>query len=96
MPHLQKVGEAYKDKGVHIIGLSVDKNKSKPRQFFKNSPAPSYTVGWIGDGGMKTFQTPGIPSLFIVDEKGIIRHHILGYSPKGNVLEKKLDALLKN
>ena len=95
MPHLQELGEAYKDRGVHVVGLSLDAQQKKPEDFFKEVPAPSYTVGWIGEGGFETFDVDGIPSMFVVDKDGVIQHYIQGYSSGSDELEQVLDRLLE-
>lgn len=95
MPHLQEVAAEYKDKGVNIIGLSVDQEKEKPEIFFTDFAAPAYTVGWIGADGFDTFDIRGIPSLFIIDEEGVIVEYFSGYSPGSTRLEETIERLLQ-
>jgi len=95
MPHLQEVAAEYKDKGVNIIGLSVDQEKQAPEEFFVDFPAPAYTVGWIGEEGFEAFNIRGIPSLFVVDNNGVIIEYFSGYSPGSTRLEDTIDRLLQ-
>lgn len=93
MPHLQEVQEAYADKGVRVIGLSVDKERSAAIRFFKGAEV-GYTLGWAGQPGWTSLKLSGIPALFVVGRDGVITHRIEGYGSHDTRLERALDSLL--
>ncbi len=93
MPHLQEVAEAYADKGVKIVGLSVDENKGVAKRFYKGAEV-SYDLAWFGDGGFHALKISGIPSLFVLDGDGVVVRKITGYTSGDTRLEEALDAVL--
>lgn len=95
MPHLQAVTDAYADRGVRVIGLSVDDELAPVKALFAGDFQPAYTVGWVGLSGFESGKFRGIPSLFVVDEQGRVNTYIAGYSDGDIRLEKALDALLE-
>ncbi len=98
IPGLAKVYEKYKNKGFIILGISLDKNvspsmlKDFKHQFKKYLDVDiSYPI-LIGSkkvvrdfGGIRA-----IPTSFLIDKKGIIREHIIGY-----ISETYLESLIK-
>ena len=95
MPHLQEIAEAYADRGVQVISLSVDDDVSQLESFFAGDFQPAYAVGWVGSGGFVTGQFSGIPSMFVVDGEGRVDTYISGYGEGDTRLESALDALLE-
>lgn len=95
MPHLQEVAQSYQDRGVEIMGLSVDADLDVVQEFFDVDFSPLYTVGWVGRDGFEIGQFSGIPSLFVVDTDGTIAEYIVGYGGKGDSrVEEAIEALL--
>jgi cytochrome c biogenesis protein CcmG/thiol:disulfide interchange protein DsbE len=98
IPELIKLQERYRDKGLAIIGMSMD----EPRQFpdaymraFKEKykinyrvirTTPEVTKDYFGTGNM------AIPTLFVIDREGRIREKIVGYVP--GAVEKSLKGVL--
>jgi len=93
MPHLQEVAEAYEEKGVKIVGLSVDENKGVAKRFYKGAEV-SYDLAWFGDDGFKAMKITGIPSLFVLDGDGVVVRKITGYASGDTRLEEALDEVL--
>lgn len=82
----------YKDKGMEIIGVSVDRVGSDKvldfaRAFKINYPVVMYTAKIIRD------YEPGraIPTTIIIDKNGKIRHKHIGYMDKGTIERYFLD-----
>lgn len=82
----------YKDKGMEIIGISVDRGGlGKVFDFVKayqiNYPVVMYTTQIIRD------YEPGraIPTTIIIDKNGMIRHKHIGYMNKGTLERYFLD-----
>jgi thiol-disulfide isomerase/thioredoxin len=96
IPHLTKVAALYKDKGVVVVGVSVEKEESVVRPFVeKQADKMDYIVALdpdrtVSDLYMKAFAQNTIPHAFLVDGSGKIAWH--GIPDSG--LEKAIDKAL--
>lgn len=78
IPHLTEVQKKYKDKGVTVIGITNEKDLEKVKAFVtEQGDKMDYTVaiedgGNISKGYMTAYKQRGIPSAFIVNQKGNI------------------------
>ncbi len=93
IPDLIALQSKYGDKGFQVIGFSLDRNESKVEDFVKNEGInypilvvpPSVAEAWG--------EIEGIPTTYILDKEGFIRHDYLGpASPQE--LEAAIEALL--
>lgn len=94
MPHLQEVAAAYADRGVSVIGVSVDEKLSTVKRFMSGVQV-DYQLAWFGREGFEVAKVSGIPALFVIDDHGKVRHHIGGYGKGDTRLEEALDGLLE-
>lgn len=93
-PNVVKLYEAYKDKGLQIIGVSLDKEDAKWKKAIKDD-----NLTWIHMSNLKFWQDPiakqynvkSIPATFILDEKGTI----IAKDLRGEELDAKIAELLK-
>jgi thiol-disulfide isomerase/thioredoxin len=96
IPHLTKVATQYKDKGVVVVGISIEKEESVVRPFVeKQADKMDYIVAvdpeWtVANPYMKAFGQNTIPHAFLVDGSGKIAWH--GIPDSG--LEKAIDKAL--
>jgi cytochrome c biogenesis protein CcmG/thiol:disulfide interchange protein DsbE len=100
IPELVEIQEKYRDKGVTILGISVDVPDSISEadlRAFKNKLKMNYTVlradrqvmaDYFAGGGAQM----AIPTLFVVDQQGKIREKHVGFRP--GKLEETLQRLL--
>jgi cytochrome c biogenesis protein CcmG/thiol:disulfide interchange protein DsbE len=100
IPELVEIQKKYKDKGVVVLGISVDLPEQVSRAdllAFKDKMHINYTilradrqvmVDYFGGGN----EQMAIPTLFVVDKKGRVRDKLVGYKP-GKV-EQSLKKLL--
>jgi len=78
IPHLTKVQKQYKDKGVTVIGISNEKKLEKVKNYVtEQGEKMNYTVAVdperkTSKGYMTAYKQRGIPSAFIVNQKGNI------------------------
>lgn len=95
-PHMRDLYATYKDKGLEIIGISVD---SKIEPWLKILPSlknPWYQV-WDDKDVMLAYAVTALPTSFLIDTEGKIILKEVGYEPNGNsALDKKLAELLGN
>jgi len=94
IPGFIELYKKYKDKGVEIIGISLDEGGVKDVLPFMKEFGINYTI-LIGNykvtqdyGGIR-----GIPTTFVIDKKGNIRAKYVGYRPK-EVFERDIIMLL--
>lgn len=98
MPHMTETQKKYKDKNVHVIGVAIwERNWDGVAPFVKENDAKmGYSVcrdtedGKIAETWMKAAGRNGIPSIFIVDQKGTIAW--MGHPAE---MDKPLEQIVK-
>jgi thiol-disulfide isomerase/thioredoxin len=95
MPILAKVAASYKDKGVVFFAINQREKPDEIRGFFKGKDY-QVTVALDPEGEVGgTYGVEGIPTLVLIDKKGMVQAVHVGYSPDiKTTLPKELDALL--
>lgn len=94
MPELDEVYKKYKDKGVIVVGVSVDKPEDVKRyEIIRKSV--SYPTAMASDvkGLADMFEISSLPSMYVFDQNGKKRKSISGYRP--GWLEEVIEDLLK-
>jgi len=83
----------YKDKGLEIVGISVD---SKVEPWLKILPSllnPWYQL-WDDQDVMLSYAVTALPTSFLLDTEGKIILKEVGYEPNGHsAMDKKLAEL---
>ena len=100
IPHFNELYREYKEKGLMVIGVSLDRGGSKVVANFMESTEIIYPVV-IGDretpGVYQEYLRPdergGIPFTFLLDREGKIRYSYVGYREKA-VFEEDIKKLL--
>jgi len=96
IPDFVELYGEYKDEGLVIIGVNLDRGDSRAvKQFSKNYkinyPIVTGNVNVTQDyGGIR-----GIPTTFIIDRKGNIKEKYVGYRPKAT-FEEAVKKLLES
>jgi len=95
IPGFVKVYEQYKDEGMEIIGVSLDKISPESLVNFVEEYKMNYPVAFFTKKLMLDYK-PGqfIPTTIIIDKKGKIRHKHVGYMDK-KILEKYFLELIE-
>jgi thiol-disulfide isomerase/thioredoxin len=80
MPSLQKLHERHSGDDLMVLGFDTDVgNESAVRRFLAEREI-TYPVGRASAQQRAAFGgIPGIPTTFIVDRSGVIRHKVVGY-----------------
>lgn len=82
MPSLQSLHEDHAEDGLLVLGLSTDTGSDVPIRAFLSEKNITYPVARAPRQLIEAFgEIPMIPTTFIIDRKGIIRHRIEGYAP---------------
>jgi cytochrome c biogenesis protein CcmG, thiol:disulfide interchange protein DsbE len=94
-PAYQDLYVKYKASGLEILAISVDDETKDIPDFLKKHGA-KFPAGW--DEGHKIadcYKPPKMPSAYVIDRNGVIRHIHEGYKDgKEKELEKEIKALL--
>ncbi|WP_347921893.1 TlpA disulfide reductase family protein [Pontimicrobium sp. SW4] len=94
-PNIVRVYEKYKDKGLAIIGVSLDKpgNKARWQKAIEDDNLNWYHVGslqYFNDPVARMYDINSIPASFILDENG----KIVAKKLRGSDLEKQIASML--
>lgn len=83
IPGFLEIYDQYKSKGMEIIGVSVDRTGRAPVLNFARQYRISYPVV-MSTQKLERDYRPGqyIPTTFVIDEKGQIRHKHIGFMNK--------------
>lgn len=83
IPALVELQEKYRDKGVEVIGLTVEDPELKDQILdFKKEFRINYRLGFAGKEIFLAFDQTGVlPQTFIFSREGILLKHIRGYHP---------------
>ncbi|MEQ1875909.1 MAG: TlpA disulfide reductase family protein [Bdellovibrionia bacterium] len=79
MPVLNKLDKKFRSKGLAIIGINVDNDRESGLGFLKENPVD---FPLVFDEGKKTIDRVGVatmPSSFLIDNKGKVRHIHKGF-----------------
>lgn len=79
IPSLERFSEEYKERGVRVIGISIDRDKDKLKSFLVRNPL-NYRV--LHDPQGKVFvdllTVKGLPATYIIDPQGRVVERITG------------------
>lgn len=96
LPHIQKIYDKYRDKGVTVLAITSESNIEKVKDFIEEG---GYSFPILIDRRGEANSAYGIraiPMLFVLDKEGIIQHIHRGYSPEIEAtLSKEIEDLLK-
>lgn len=93
-PNVVKVYEKYKDKGLNIIGVSLDRKAEDWKNAIEDDGLTwnqVSNVAYFNDPVAKLYNVEAIPAAFLLDENGII----VAKNLRGPALEKKVAELLQ-
>jgi thiol-disulfide isomerase/thioredoxin len=89
------LGELQKElgpRGLVVLGVSVDEKRSAYETFLKRHPQPFATVRDASHQLAKTVQVPKMPTSYLIDRRGVVRHVHEGFH--GDVTVRQLRAQL--
>ena len=99
MPTLEKFAAEYHDKGMVLIGVSLDRRASDARSFLDKNDYDSLIALWESvsapQGVAKTYGVNAIPHTFVIDRDGIIHFSDHPMRLNESILDKLWSAPLK-
>ena len=94
LPHVESLYQKYHAKGLDIVSVSNDNSEKALKAYLKAHPKMAWPQlfdaqhpGWSPLAA--DFGISGIPTQFVIDRQGVLRHIVVGYSPN---LAAKLTA----
>jgi len=95
MPVMNRMHDELQGKGLEVIAVNLDEEREDADEFLTKRPV-RFTIAGNPDGACpNAFGVAAMPSSYLIDRKGVIRHVLLGFR-KGEAaaIRKKVDALL--
>ncbi|THD67878.1 AhpC/TSA family protein [Robertkochia marina] len=92
-PNMVKLYEQYHDKGLNVIGVSLDQKKEAWVKAIEEDQLPWYQVSTLQGGNdpiAREYQVNSIPATFVLDENGVI----IAKGLRGEALYEKIAELL--
>jgi peroxiredoxin len=95
LPQLEKLHKKYKDRGLVVVGVSVDEEAENLTGFLKKVKLSFPIVHDKAHAVADRFHPPRMPSSYIADRNGVVRHVHGGYrSGDAQQFETEVAALL--
>ncbi len=95
MPVLQRMYTTHRQNGFSIVGVSQDSAASNVQQFLRRIPVTFPIVLDTAHAVAGRYAPPRMPTSFIVDRRGIVRHVHAGFrSSDAAAMEREVAALV--
>jgi peroxiredoxin len=92
LPVLQRLYSELKDKGLVVVGVSVDRDAKDAASYMSRNKI-TFPMGYGGRSNVSsTYGVQGVPMSFVIDDKGIVRFVHLGEVDAG-ALKSELSGL---
>jgi len=80
IPHINDLYKAYRERGLEIIGLSLDKGSPERVRKFALNIGIEYTIIMADDDLVKKYGISPIPTTYLIDREGHITNKWVGFS----------------
>jgi thiol-disulfide isomerase/thioredoxin len=91
IPHLVDLNRRYGKQGLQLLGLSADDDSGAVKEFAAEKKIP-YPVAMVNDQLLNDYGVRSIPTLFVINKKGIVVERFMGFSDE---MSRSLEALIK-
>jgi len=78
-PFMNELSRDLKDKGLQVIGVNLDETSADAQNFLAKYPANFVIAADTNEQCAKDFGVQAMPSTYIVDRNGTVRHVHLGF-----------------
>ena len=96
MPTLDALHRKHGVRGFTVVGVNKDATAADAERFLKRTPVGFTLVSDAGDALAKAFDVKAMPSGYLVDRKGVVRHVHRGFTAEtAAALEREIEALLQ-
>lgn len=94
-PFLNQLHNALKEKGLQVIGVNLDENPEDAKAFLTDYPVDFPVAADTGEQCARKFDVKAMPSSYLVDRNGIVRHVHFGFrSDEAEDVRKLVEQLL--
>ena len=95
-PWLNAMQQKYGQRGFKVIAINVDSDRQLANGFLKEHRA-DFAIGYDAEGQLASaFQVKGMPSSFLIDRNGEIRHSHIGFREQESALmEEQIQGLIR-
>ncbi|MEZ4254327.1 MAG: TlpA disulfide reductase family protein [Polyangiales bacterium] len=95
IPHLDRLYQKYKSKGFAVIGVSVDRERAKAKEFISRLKA-TFPSGHDAEHVVADRYAPSkMPSSYVVDRGGVVRFTHFGFrAGEERAIESEVQSLL--
>ena len=96
MPALDEMYRSMQGQGFTVVGVNKDVSRELARRFLDKVPVGFVLVMDAQDAAAKAFDVKAMPSGYLVDRKGVVRHVHRGFTDETAAqLRREVEALLK-
>lgn len=78
---LNQLDHDMRDKGLHVIGVNLDEKVADAKEFLAKHPVDFSIVADPSKQCAKVFELMAMPTSYLIDRKGAIRHIHQGFRP---------------
>ena len=87
---LNTLHDEYKDRGLVIVSVSIDRSLEKLKRYMKEMPADYIVLSDTEGLSAGLYKIMGLPTSYMIDSKGIVRHKNTGYKKWTSSSSKKI------
>jgi len=97
MPELQSLHKKYADRGLSVVGISIDEGGPAKVRKFVESKKFTYPIAVDSDKApaWDAFRVKAVPAAFLIDRDGRVVAQWTGAPANAKELEQKLEELLR-
>ena len=92
IPHFTGLYRTYNKKGLEILGMSADEDGDKEVRGFVAENKISYPVALAGDEMMTEYGIRSLPTVYIINKKGVIAEKYMGFNDD---MARSMETLIK-
>jgi thiol-disulfide isomerase/thioredoxin len=94
-PFLSDLNRDYHSRGLRIVGINLDENFADAKDFLAQHPAGFSVASGVNEQCAEDFGVQAMPSSYLIDRNGVIRHEHRGFRPgEAEQLRKLVEQLL--
>jgi thiol-disulfide isomerase/thioredoxin len=94
-PILNGLYQSYHQQGFEVVGINLDEEPEAALRFLKDNPVDFSVLRDIQGDVPKSYQVEAMPTSFLIDKKGLVRHIHTGFSRADEAeLKQKIQMLL--
>ena len=94
-PVLQRLYERYRERGLRVVGITVDQEAGNARGFVERAGARFLILHDANRAVAEKYAPPSMPTSYVIDREGILRHINRGFEASDDAkFERQIRGLL--